>query len=702
MTTKQTSSADGQTSEQNPEILPSGPFVIELADVPALRPRSSPPSPEPSASVVAEASHAIELYPVSPEPSPEWIRVKSLVGKGFFNPFKAFGDELDWGRFVRAQGFLILASLLWPILFLGITSFLSAILYHGVAALYSTTPPNSFIELAIYPVVFVFVKNYWIAYLLLPLAVLALGWLWALVVAWAVDREAGADFKKRFCILAMLGAMFAPFVLFSFVRLLVLILLIAYTAKRMKEHFEIDFAQMLKYAGVPLLIAAVSYSFFERRVEALFSRNSELSANLNAYYFKHRKLEWPSRAPEVMPSHSQLLYEGVGSLDPEVRQRAMQEVAGILDQSGETPEIRFRLASRLAELGNVKGMIFLAKAYRSGHGVPANPSKALDWMCRAAEKDPSDTGCQMEVADLLILNNRVLEGKRHFVSLAKNNMDSLGDISAFITGHGYGAPDRALTWDVQNLYKTEVSPAYLSNSRYRSWEPNSMGDKLDVKSDLLARIASLDRNGNQWFYRALVTDYASLTPADSEVYGESGAAESGEELARAMETNNPAELEALGDRFLKAGDAASARKFWLKATTVIDSDYRQTNAKFYLKLAESFDPTTQSNASPNAQQAIRFYLGYMLLTDYSGYSKPTVFTALARLGVPLDRGVDISSAQYLILCTKYDVPEAWAIVGSYHLGGNLKGIPKDREKARECLRRASQLGYKGPLVRTFS
>ena len=626
-----------------------------------------------------------------------WRAVKNVVGRGFFDPFLAFGSGVDWERFSRAQLFLFAISLVGPFAFLLVFSIFSAILYQIGAALNSVTPPNPFYELALYPLAYLFAKGYWVAYLVLPMSIFILGWIWAGMTAWNIARDSDADVKEMFCVLAMLGSMFASFTMFPFLRLLALGFLILYMSRRMNQHFDISIMHLARRGGIFLVGMVVFYTWFERKVESCYAVSSEMSTNVNDFYFKNKKLEWPAFRVKKITTANQLLLQNLWSLDSGVREKAIVKALSVISNNAESLDARFALALRIADLGNVAGMVYASKAYQSGQGVPVDNAQALLWMHNASVASPRQLEYGLDEANLLFLNKRILDGKRRFVNLAKSNIDSLDEISSFIRKQGYGLPEYSIAWEVERLYRQNHVSGTMTY-RYTCYYGDIYSEELNYRAELLQKLNSLDRDGTQWFYRALITEFGSESQASAEIYGESSAESEVDEFNKKIEMNDPGALLVLGDRSFDGKDLVKARSYWLKAAMSLNSDKRRVNARIYLKLAESYDPAIVGAGHGNAREASRFYLGYLLLAEYSGASNGKTLDALKTLGVVVDKNVDVSSFSYVSLCAKYDIPEAWAILGSYYVGGQLEGARKNPAKARECFQKAKGLGYQGPVV----
>ena len=693
---------------------PQLPFKIELDDVPAPESRRplagqvplTPEVPVPGLPVPMPAEPEEE----APRVPSSWGTVKTVVARGFFDPFEAFEQRVDPERFRRSQGFLVLISLVGPMLATLALGFLAAVIYQIMAAFHSVTPANPFYELALYPVVYVFVKRYWIAYLVLPSLVLLIGWLWALGTAWNLARDSEEDFHKMFCILAMLGAMLAPFTMFPLLRLLALGVLIWYVSRRMGRYFEISFFHLVKRGGILLLILIAGYTWCERKVESYYPERSELNANLTAFYSKNQKLQWPAYGVQKVVSPIQALWDDLGSFDETVRNRSTASALAIMKHAGTAPQDRLRLAVRLAELGNAESMRFAAQAYQSGLGTPVDGGKALAWIHKAVEANPASLDLAMEEAALCFKNQRVLEGKRLFVALAKEHLDALNQITAYMAANGCGTADTKLSWEVQNLYRQEGNQAMLNaRSNGGPYGQNQYGygngygyarpfEGPSRRDLLLERISKVNRDNTQWFFNALVSEYGTTTLAEASVYGEAAQDTTTDELLAKIGAEDTAALAEAGDRLAEKGEVVKAREYWLKASQSLTTDKRRPNARLYLCLAESHDAGLRATPAALPREASRYYLGYLLLTEESQVARTKALAALKRLGVLVAPDVDVNGTPFLTLCTKYDVPEAWVMMGCNYMGDTLTHTPKNLVKARECFQKATALGYKGPAV----
>jgi tetratricopeptide (TPR) repeat protein len=670
---------------------------------------------------VAEAApEPVELPPVEaltslpepPEPEPDttWHAVKRTLKRGWFDPFQAFELEVDRERFWRAQGFLFLASLFGPLLMMLLLGLIPALIFQVAAAINGFTPPNPFYEVTVYPVVFILAKGYWVAYLVLPLAVLLGGWLWAAATAWSLARNSGTDdFGKMFCILALLGSMYAPFSMFPFIRLVALAGLIWFVARRMDEYFGVTFLSLAKRGGILLLIVAAGDTWFERKVESSYTSNSELSANLSAFYNTRRKLEWPAFRTPMKITPLQALLENLGSMNPEIREKATRSALAMLSGVLDPPEDRFKVALRMAEMGNQDGMLYLARAYQSGQGVPPDSGQSLTWVGKVMENESRSLECSMALAQLLIQNKRGLEGKRMFVQLAKVHMADLAKIAAFTSRAGFGTPEAQFTWEVQNLYSSDSSNANAyskMNSARNGYSSNGQwyGDATTLRQNLLQRLRNLDAGGTQWLYRALITEYGIATKAEPEVYGEAAVDLSSDEALENVPKNDPAALTAIGNSFAEKGNDPKAREYWRKATMALNSDNRAPNARLYLRLAESLDPAGHPilAGDKDSPEAIRCYLGFLLLDGDATTERRRAVVALKRLGVPVEADpMFCSSNAFYALCARHELAEGLVLLGSELTGGGRNRTPVNLQKAKECFQKARELGYQGPIVHTL-
>lgn len=684
---------------------PFAPPQIELEEIPATRIRT-PVSPSPA--LMESAVIPIILTEDEPVRPSHFKALKVFFSKGYFDPFKAFGHRVDWKKFRKAQTFLLLLSLVTPFLTLIFTGFLLSFLYLIGASLNSVTPPNAFHELALYPLVFILTKGYWLAYLALSLGAFALGWVWAGFTAWNISRDQSdylIDFKKALSILAMVGVMAAPLTMFPFLRLVALVILLWNTTKRMHETFSISWSTFLLRGGVAFLAITFAYSWFERKVESAFPAGTELNANIEAYMRHGKKLEWPASHEKIVrPAYESVLAD-LNSFDATVREEATRKALAIVKSGQEAPAVRFQLAKRVADLGQPDAMVLTSRAFREGRGTPANLASAIEWMHKAVQANPKQLDIRLEEAELLMLNKRTLDGKRLFVGIAKDNMSNtenycLSKIAEFIQGKGFGKSDSGLHSQIQDLYQTAYSPVsnyydnyYDGNSRYRRYDTGN-----STRDNLLRKLNSDSRGNEYWFYRALVAERGQDGPAEPSVYGEETVAISESALAQRIESGDPVAMEIAGDKSYRDGDVDRARELWLKAALLLNSDNRMANAPFYLKLSESYDPTT-AKKKPDSRMATKYYLASLLVSSGQREESPTLIRALHRLGVATVP--DSQSQAFIDMCLKHDIAEAWAVMGGRYLNGDSAGVPRNATRARDCFLKAQSLGYRGPLVFKF-
>ncbi len=675
---------------------------IEIEDVPAARIRT-PVSVAPA--MMESPVIPIILADVEPEPPSHFKALRKFFSKGYFDPFKAFGHRVDWKKFRKAQTFLFLISLVAPFLALIFTGFLLSFLYLIGASLNSVTPPNAFHELALYPLVFTLAKGYWLAYLALSVGAFAFGWIWAVFTAWNISRDQSdylIDFKKALGILAMVGVMAVPLTMFPFLRLLALVILLWNTTKRMHETFSIGWSTFLLRGGVAFLAVTFAYSWFERKVESTFPAGTELNSNIEAYVRHGRKLEWPASHQKIVRPAYEGVLANLNSFDATVREEAARKAMATIKAGQESLAARFQLAKRVADLGQPEAMIYTSRAYRDGLGTTANLPSAIDWLHKAVLANPKQLDIRLEEAELMMLNKRPLEGKRLFVGIAKDNMSNsdstcLYKIADFIQKKGFGKMDNSFHSQIQDFYQSAyVSGSnysdnyYNGNARYRRGDNGS-----SVRENLLRKLNSDGLGGEYWFYRALVAERGQDGPAEPSVYGEETLAVSDAAIAQRAESGDPVAMEIAGDKSYHEGDVDRARDLWLKAALSLNSDDRRINAPFYLKLSESYDPDT-AKKKPDPRMATKYYLASILVSSGQREESRPVLDALRRLGmasVP-----DCQSQAFLDICLKYDIVEAWAVMGGRCLIGDSAGVPKNTARARDCFLKAQSMGYRGPLV----
>lgn len=665
------------------------PGRILLADVPAPRKHA----PVPFDPLPAEAPLTPPPGEKSPARPSRLAPVKALVNTGYFDPAKAFAVRVDWRRFRRAQFFLFLLSLATPFLALLLLGFLLGVVYLTGASLYSATSPNPVYQIMAYPLVFVLARGYWIAYLALPVGLFAVGWLCAGVTAWVLSRlddGSGMEFGKALSILAMLGAMLAPFTLFPFLRIVALGVVLWIIIRRLEDTFDISFWRAVGIVSPVCLGAVLLYSVFERKVESYFPASEELRVNLNAFVTQKKMLEWPSFQTKVYISPSERLYADLTNFSTQVREQAVQKAFSLLKAGGDTPEFRFRLANRLAENDQSEAFLYLSKYHAAGQGTPVDSAAALDWIRKYTAANPDNLAGVLEQARLLFLNNLRLDGKRLLVAQVKRHLQDLYKVSEFVHKEGLGRVDSVLNSDVQSLYQNgntlsqvgTYNPSY-SGSRY-GYETHSR------QEELLKRLYTNERDASLWFYRALVSEFLSTTPAGPEVYGEAATTFAQSELDQRILEGDAVAMDIAADRCLQEGNIAKARQYWLAAVRGLNSDERKPNVPYYLKLAESYD----SQAAADPHEATKYYLGALLISSWQGRGARVGQVALGRLlggKVP-----DPMNQPFLDLCLKYDLPEAWVMMGDRYLNGDFPGVPKNLAKSRDAFLRAQALGYKGP------
>lgn len=683
-------------------------FKIELAELAPPPPKPSLVSASPEAAapaiplplvpmvlpdelVEADEQRLLELE----DPHPTlWRRTTRLVRSGYFNPFQAFKTHADGRRLTHGQFWLLGASVLTPFLVLLITSFIGAGIYHLGAMVSGATPLNLFLEAAFYPLVFIVARGYWLAYLVLPILLLGLGWGWAALTAWNLSRDSEVAFRPLFYILAMVSAMLAPLTLFPMLRLLGFGLILMFTARRLKAYYHFPYGHQAARGGLFLVVLAVAYAVLERKIETGYTANAELASTMQAYYQGRTKLRWPSFQARLASPQS-ILLDQLGSLDPGVRAEATKRALNVMGNGAVRPDIRFQFALKMAEYGQKDAMVYAARAFRDGRGVPANPALALDWMIKAAQAQPANLELALDEAALYFPNRRALEGKRRLVSIAKRHMDLLHRVVTAVEATGTGLPDKNLVWEVQNLYRADVAEAESYRGSDYGSDSTRLRPSLSIRERLLARLNGPEGGDDQWFFRALVSEQGTSLVAGAQIYGETAAETPFEELKPGIEANDPDVLDRAGDHASRTGDLAQARAFWRRATLALVGDSRRSNAAIYLKLAKSYAPLPKPG--PEAKEAIMGYLGYLALSE-SDSSQEAIRRTLKTLGVSVPENMDVSSHAFLSLCTRYDLPEGWAIMGSIHQAGLFAGMAKNPGKARECFLKAKELGYRGPLV----
>ena len=672
-----------------PEVAVEGPR-IELAEPAASAVKQVPAQPTRVTPVYIPTIASLE--DPEPEPPTTLAPMRKWIGKGFFDPFHSFGFKVDWARFARGQVFLVLLGLAMPFVTLLALGALMAVLYSSGAAIASASTPTPFWQIALFPFVFTLAKGIWKAYLLLPLGITLLAWTWALLSAWALSRfhrSALVDFRKAFTTMAMMGAMLAPFATFDFLRLVALGVLLWFSLKRFKETFDVPATEFLRTGGIGLLLAAAAFGGYERWLESFYPDTPSLATEL-AGLKNGRGLNWPR--PRLAPAPKQLpsFMKDLESLDPQVREGGMERAWSFIQTGVETPEVRFNVTHKLAELGHVEAMAATGSAYKSGTGVGKDAAQALGWFLKAWSANPKHFVVRLETGGLMIQTGRRLEGKRILVALAKEQPDQIYKIADFIQKNGLGRSVKELSERVAGAYKG------TSNYGWDSSRGRYSDRRYSLEQSILAPYSENgEPSGDLWFYRALLTELTLQEAASASIYGEGESALTGSELEKRGQAGDRNALETLADQALGANDVHRARELWLQATRALDSDTRGGNAGFYLKLAESYDPAT-AKLGADAKQAVKYYLAVLLVGAGTGQSQPNVVEALRRLGVaPL---ADPRSQAYVDLTVKHDIPEGWAMLADRYMTGDFPEAPRNLSRARECLLKTESLGYRSPWL----
>lgn len=635
--------------------------------------------------VIAEPARPSKLAPIT-----------GLVKECYFDPASAFETQVDWPRFRNAQIKLFLISLVMPFFMMLLLGVVLGIVYMTGASLYSANAPNPIYQLILYPIVFVLARGYWVAYLALPLGLFAMGWLWAVPTAWILSKYQGGahiNFQKALSVLAMFGAMLAPFTMFPFLRLLALAVVLWIIVKRMEDTFDIGFWHFVGRGGLVFIAAITLYGAYERKVETYFSGAEELQANLSGF-IRHRKmLEWPSFRRAVFVDPNERLYADLSDFTPQVREPAVAKAMGMLKEGGGTPELRFRFAKSMSDHGQTEAFIFLSRYYATGQGTQADQALALEWSKRFTDVNRGNLEAGLERVRLLVQNNQRLDGKRYLVGLAKDQPILISKIADFIQKEGLGRADATYTYDVQSLYQNGNTTTTLGNYVRDSYSGQYTYETQTKQGTLMARLYTNAHDQSLWFYRALVGEYGRSTSAGPEAYGEAATDFGQDELAQKIREGDSVAMDIVADRCAREGDIAKARQFWIAATQVLDNDNRYSNVAYYMKLALSYDPG-ESSPSPDVREATKYYLAALLISSWQGRAAPVGMASLQRLQpgkIP-----DPMGQPFLDQCLKYDIPEAWVMMGSRHLNGDVQGVPKHEGKAKECFLKAKALGYKGP------
>jgi len=672
------------------------PMRIHLGEIPAPRvPSSRPVEPEP------EKRIEVPILGIE-HPSPKSTRfaaIRNWFGQGYFDPARAFEEEVDWARFGRAQVYLFLLSLSTPFLMLLVFGFLFGLVYSIGASLYSVTSPNSIAELMIYPFIFVLARGYWLSYLALPIAMFITGWVWAVLSAWALSLGGNAllDFKRGLGITAMLGAMMAPFTMFPFLRWLILAALLRLLVRRMEDTFGASFWKLSGRVGLILLGSGLLYGSFERKVEEIYPAGESLRVHLDDFLRLHRRLEWPPFHTRLPIGPHEQLFADLSDFDPLVRERAVKKSLTLLEAGTEPPELRYRLAKRMADNGQAEAFLYAARHLAAGQGTEVDLPAAIDWMRKYTEVNPTLLEAGLEKARLLFLAGRKLEGKVSLVQLTKAHIKDLNRITSFIQKENLGQIDQTFTYEVQSLYQQGNVQTYAGS--YQTFSP-SQGTRYvteyQTKQDaLLKKLYASERDKGLWYYRALAVEYARSAIAGPEIYGESSTDYQAAELEQKLKEGDRVALDTAADRCFLHGDVVKARQYWLAATRALNDDDRRTNVPLYLKLAQSYDPE-DSNQDPNPKEAEKFYLAALLISKWNGRMDPVGLGPLQRLHQ--GKLPDPMGQPYLDLCLKFDIPEAWVMMGDRYFNGDFQGVPKNVTKARDCFLRAKALGYQGPQL----
>ncbi|GLH73137.1 hypothetical protein GETHLI_16390 [Geothrix limicola] len=683
----------GAGSPKAPEPEPK----ILLAEEPTPRkvtPRTFEPLPDDTPFVPADPEPQATARPSRLAP------IKSMVAEVYFDPAKAFAAEVDWSRFRKAQISLFGLSLAMPFIMLLLLGVILGVVYHAGASLYNATTPNPIYQLMLYPLVFVLARGYWMAYLALPLILFGVGWLWAAVTAGALSRiEDGAhiDYKTALSILAMLGAMLAPFTMFPFLRLLALAVIFWFTIRRLEDTFGIGFWTVAGRGGLTLVASMFLYGAMERKVESLFPAGEEMKVNLNAFVNQRKMLEWPSFHEKIYVKPNERLYADLTNFTPQIRDLATQKAMNLLKAGSDTPEFRYRLAQRLAENGQNEAFLYLSRYAAAGQGTPLDAAAALVWIQKYTLANPNNLDVNLDKVRLLIQNNRRLEGKRLLVSLVKAQLTDMNRITDFIQKEGLGQTNSGFNDEVQNLYQfgngTNYVGSYTPSSGSSSGYSRYGYETQTKQEGLLKRLFVNEHDNSLWFYRAMVVEYNRSAEAGPEIYGEIPTIMGQAELDQKIQEGDPIAMDILADRSARDGDIAKARQYWLAAIRVLDSDNRYPNVAYYMKLAESYDPAESDKAADPAQ-ATKYYLAALLISSWQGRGIPVGLKPLQRLQP--GKLSDPRGQPFLDTCLKYDIPEAWAMMGDRYFNGDFPGVPKNIAKGRDCFMKAQALGYKGP------
>lgn len=667
---------------------------IQLAEIPAPRiPAARPQDSEPQLRRSA-LTPGLETPPKKPS---RFAPIKAWIAQGYFDPAKAFEAEVNWTRFGHAQVFLFFLSIASPFLMLLLFGFMLGIVYTIGAALYSVSTPNSTAEVMAYPIVFVLTRGYWLSYLILPIGMFVMGWIWAAITAWNLSRgePASIDFKKALGLLAMLSGMLAPFTMFPFLRFVALAVLLWFLAKRLEDMFDIGFWMLIKRGGLVLLGAGFLFGTFERKVESILPSGEELRTNLNNLVRQNRPLEWPTFQGKNSITTNERLLANVSDFDPQIREQAIKKSLAILGSNSDTQEFRFKLAQRMADNGQVEACLFQARYYAAGQGTAVNLPGAVDSIQKFLNANPTNIEATLEKAKYLLMADRRLEAKICLVQVAKTQIKEVPRLSAFIQKENLGQIDQTLAWEIQALY--QQGNTSVSTGGYTTYSPAQgtryVNEYQTKQAVLLKKLYVNERDTTLWFYRALAVEFGRSASAGPEVYGETPTEYQAADLENKIKEGDLVALDIAADRCLLRGDVEGARQNWLAATRVLNNDDRRSNVALYLKLARSYDPN-DANKYADVKEAVKYYLATLLITKWNGRMDPIGMGPLERLQpgkIP-----DPMGQPYLDLCLKHDIPEAWVMMGDRYLNGDFPGISLNLIKAKDCFKKAQTLGYKGP------
>jgi hypothetical protein len=277
--------------------------------------------------------------------------------------------------------------------------------------------------------------------------------------------------------------------------------------------------------------------------------------------------------------------------------------------------------------------------------------------------------------------------------MAKTQVESINKFTEFIQKEGLGQNNSNFNYEIQSLYQNGNTTNYVGNYNRTSGSPSYGYTSQTKQEDLLKRLYTNENDPSLWFYRAMVVEFNRSSAAGPDIYGE-GLSDLGKsELDQKIQEGDPVAMDILADRYARDGDFVRARQYWLAAVRVLDNDNRYSNVSYYLKLAESYDPSENAN-TPDPVQATRYYLSALLISSWQSRGNGVGLKPLQRLQI--EKIPDPMSQAFLDLCLKYNVPEAWAMMGDRYLNGDFPGVAKNPLKGRDCFLKARALGYKGP------